>query len=401
MSNAVEKIYDILLQQAIGFANSKILTIKRFFGSAEEFFNAGYGEWVYCGCFSRAELSKLSSADMVTAKNIVKSCEKNNISVLSIWDSEYPDILRKIYNPPSVLYYKGEIPKNDVKIAIVGTRKSTDSGYKIAEEFSFNLAKYGITVVSGGALGIDSAAHKGTIRAGGVGVCVLGCGINSPYLLSNKGMRDAISEKGALISEFPPDFVAKPYTFPMRNRIISGLSLGTVVVEADVRSGALITANYAAEQNRDVFAVPGSPLNNNSKGTNELLKNGAIPVTSVDDIIDQYFYSDGSPKDFLCDINVPNTTFEFIKPTEKKAIKENAELKSSDTDNNISVSAILSEVSDSARLIYELIKENKQIIIDDICLKANLNIMDVQFALTELEINDLIISCPGRYFEIK
>jgi DNA protecting protein DprA len=194
-----------------------------------------------------------------------------------------------------VLYVEGKLPPMDEKlsIAIVGTRESTPDGMWIARNLSMDLAKNDVIVVSGGAVGIDRAAHEGAMGQGGKTVCVLGCGIRYHYLMKNEKMRRNITQSGALVSEYPMDGDSKAWHFPERNRIISALSDGTVVVEAGYKSGALITADYAKEQNRDLFAVPGSILQPSSYGTNDLIKDGAIPVTTAEDILDEYRYRYG------------------------------------------------------------------------------------------------------------
>ena len=171
---------------------------------------------------------------------------------------------------------------------MVGTRDATISGKKIAFSLSYQLARAGTIVISGGARGIDTAAHKGALQAQGKTVCVLGCGLDYPYLMENAGLRDWIAESGAVISEYPPDMPGSKAAFPIRNRIISGLSCGVLVVEAAAKSGSLITADLALEQGRDVFAVPCGIDNPVSRGVNTLIKNGAVPVSSAAELLEQY-----------------------------------------------------------------------------------------------------------------
>jgi DNA processing protein len=221
-------------------------------------------------------------------KNELKAIEKEGIKVTTILDEDYPLNLRSVYDPPIVLYSRGDlIPEDAVAIAIVGSRKASARGLEIAEDLSSGLAKSKITVVSGLARGIDSAAHKGAIGVGGRTIAVLGCGLHYIYPAENKHLYEKIADSGAVISEFSLSVPPRRENFPRRNRIISGLSLGVVVVEAAEKSGSLITANLAIEEGRDVFAVPHHPDSVNSKGTNSLIQNGAKLIEEASDIIDE------------------------------------------------------------------------------------------------------------------
>jgi DNA processing protein len=213
---------------------------------------------------------------------------ENGVSLIT-WDSDaYPQLLREIHNPPIVLYVKGrpEILSHP-GIALVGSRAATSYGKKTAENLASNLAGYEITVISGMALGIDAAAHRGALSAGGTTVAVLGCGPNIIYPPQNRSLYEEIVERGAVVSEYPLDTQPENFRFPARNRIISGLSLGVVVVEAAQRSGSLITAEMALEQGREVFAVPGRIDSLKSAGCHRLLQEGAKLVRSVEDILSE------------------------------------------------------------------------------------------------------------------
>lgn len=212
----------------------------------------------------------------------------NKIKTLGFQDKDYPVNLRYIYQPPSTIYLRGELLLEDnIAIAIVGSRKATDYGLRNAERLGFELASRGVTVVSGLARGIDTAAHKGALRARGRTIAVLGSGLDVIYPPENKKLAEAITQYGAVISEFTPDAPPTRYNFPQRNRIISGLALGVVIVEAAKRSGSLITADFALEQGREVFALPGEIGSFTSEGTHNLIKQGAKLVQSIDDIIDE------------------------------------------------------------------------------------------------------------------
>lgn len=201
-------------------------------------------------------------------------------------DDEYPDALKNIFDPPPILYVKGQrMHAHDVMVAIVGSRQSSTYGRTVAEQLAKQFALKGVSVVSGMARGIDSAAHRGAIRAGGQTIAVLGCGVDVVYPPEHSDLYQEIIEKGTLLSELPMATKPDRRNFPARNRIISGLSLATVVVEAGEQSGALITADMALEQGRDVFAVPGNITSGSSKGTNRLIKQGAALIEHADDVL--------------------------------------------------------------------------------------------------------------------
>jgi len=208
------------------------------------------------------------------------------VFTLNLQDKNYPAILKEIHSPPKELYVKGKILPQEKAIAIVGTRNCSDYGKQVAYDFSSKLAKLGITIVSGLAQGIDTCAHQAALEAKGRTIAVLGTGINNIYPRFNTKLAEEISKNGAVISEYEPEANGTKYTFPQRNRIISGLSLGTIVIEAPERSGALITADFAMEQNREVFIIPGPIYSENSKGTNQLIKQGAKLITNIEDVLE-------------------------------------------------------------------------------------------------------------------
>ena len=210
------------------------------------------------------------------------------IKKLKKGDKKYPKALGEIYNPPTLLFVAGEILESDANaVAIVGTRRATLYGLGQCERIAFDLALRGITVVSGMAKGIDTAAHRGALKAGGRTIAVLGSGHDNIYPTENKKLYTEIIKSGAVVSEFPPETLPFPTNFPRRNRIVSGMSKGVLVIEAPKRSGALITANFALEQGREVFAMPGNISSVKSFGTNALIKEGAKLVETVDDILEE------------------------------------------------------------------------------------------------------------------
>jgi len=208
--------------------------------------------------------------------------------IITLRDDDYPGRLKNIYDPPALLYARGELRKEDeLAVAIVGSRKTAPYGRWITEKIGEDLARHGVTVVSGMARGIDSLAHRGAIQGGGRTIAVLGCGVDVIYPSENRNLFHQIIEHGAILSEFPMGSPPEGGHFPKRNRIISGLSIGVVIVEASSESGSLITAGYALEQGREVFAVPGNVGAEGSRGTNRLIKDGAKLVETSDDILEE------------------------------------------------------------------------------------------------------------------
>ncbi|MFW6120624.1 MAG: DNA-processing protein DprA [Petrotogales bacterium] len=205
-------------------------------------------------------------------------------------DDEYPELLKEIDSPPPVLFYKGNIEKTgeNKNLSMVGSRKSSAYGYNIARSFASQIANYRINIISGLAAGIDGASHRGALEVNGNTVAVLGCGIDKVYPASNRDLYKAISEKGCILTEYLPGTPPMKHNFPRRNRIIAGLSKAVLVVEATKKSGSLITARFALDNGRDVFAIPGDIRRKNSTGTNWLIQNGAKLITTVEDILEEY-----------------------------------------------------------------------------------------------------------------
>lgn len=227
------------------------------------------------------------------AEKILEDCDNLGLRLLTIQDTEYPERLRQIHDPPVLLYIKGRLPRMDEEaaVAMVGARKASPYGITVAQQLGMQLAQQGAVLVSGIARGIDGSAITGALRGGGRVVSVLGNGHDVIYPWEHENMYEDVAATGALVSEYPPGTRPEGHHFPVRNRIISGLSLGVVVVEADVRSGALITARLALDQSRDVFAVPGNIDAPMSRGTNELIFKGeAKLIRTAQDILEEYRY---------------------------------------------------------------------------------------------------------------
>jgi len=232
--------------------------------------------------------SIVSARDEIDVDEEIATCQKHGIEILVESDPGYPPIVKEIIDPPGVLFKRGELlPQDALALAIVGTRHATHYGLRQADSLAQSLGRAGLTIVSGLARGIDAAAHRGALAAGGRTIAVLGSGLLNLYPPEHAELAKDISEQGAVISEIPPRMPPRSGAFPQRNRLISGLSLGVLVVEAAQRSGALITARHAMEQNRDVFAVPGPSDSRASQGCHQLIRDGAKLVTSADDVLEE------------------------------------------------------------------------------------------------------------------
>lgn len=281
-------------------------------------------------------------------------------------DPEYPPLLKQIYDPPIVLYVRGELMEKDKNsVALVGSRMTTPYGNETARKLGYQLAYLGVTVVSGGARGIDSAAHQGALSAKGRTIAVLGTGINIVFPPENLELYERIAANGAVITQFPFNRRGDKQTFPIRNRIVAGMTLGTVVVEANLTSGALITANFAAEYGRQVFAVPGRIDSPRSKGCHDLIKKGAKLCEGAEDILSEFEYL------------FPNTN----KPP---SAAETGVLPAL-------------ELSPNEQKVFETLS-NEEISIDEVIRNSGLPASAVSVALLSLEMKRLIRQLPGKMF---
>jgi DNA processing protein len=282
-------------------------------------------------------------------------------------DEDYPAALREIYDPPLVLYVKGTLsPKDKNSIALVGSRQTTHYGIETARKLAYQLAYVGVTVVSGGARGIDTAAHQGALAAKGRTLCVLGTGINIVFPPENKELFERIAANGAVISQFPFNRNGDKQSFAIRNRIVAGITLGTVVVEADLHSGALITSNFATEYGRQVFAVPGRIDSPRSKGCHDLIKKGAKLCEGAEDILSE---------------------FEYLFPTSNRP----------PSPGETGVLPAL-ELSENEQRALEAFNPQDETSIDEVIRKSGLPSSAVSVALLSLEMKRVVKQLPGKLF---
>ena len=271
-----------------GVGRVRIAQLKEHFGSLRDAWKAPEGKLKQAGLDSRSVDALVTIRPRISVDAEMEKLEHHKVNVLICEDPTYPSRLKEIYDYPPVLYVRGNLPAEDEPcLAVVGTRRPTVYGRQVTEEMATDLARSSITIISGLARGIDSVAHRAALDAGGKTVAVFGSGLDIVYPGENAKLAQAIIERGALVSEYPLGVKPKAENFPLRNRIMSGLSLGVLVVEAGERSGALITAQQAVEQNREVFAIPGSILSPASQGTNRLIQDGAKLVRNYADIIEE------------------------------------------------------------------------------------------------------------------
>lgn len=332
------------------------------FGSAKHIFDADLTEIASVEGIGKERAKNLKNFDRWdSVDKTLKLCEKRGIKIFSFNDPHYPELLKEIHDPPPILFCRGEIkPEDHRALAVVGSRKPTEYGRKVTERIASELASAGITIASGLARGIDSIAHASAISQGGRTIAILGSGVSFIYPPENRALAEKILKNGALLSEFLPDEGPKKENFPRRNRIISGISIGTLITEAGINSGALITARFALEQGREVFAVPGNITSKNSEGTNLLIQKGAKLVTGIKDIVEEIGH--------------------FIPSLKESNFKSWYDAVEVDEEEK----AILNILNDAAT-------------IDELILKSGMDIVKILNILLKLEIKGLVTKIEGRY----
>lgn len=397
-----DKRYWIWLQKTLGIG-SRFKAILEEFGSVEKLYSSNLLEWRMSKVLTSKQIERLQQYSLDDANEVIDACDRNGWKIITFDDKLYPARLKEISNPPAVLYVDGEMPELDraIAIGVVGTRKASSYATKAAYVMAKGIALCGGIIVSGGALGVDSASHKGALAANAKTIAVLGNGLGSDYLKSNKELREQIKNSGALVTEFPPYTPASKTTFPMRNRIISGLSLGLLVVEAGVKSGSLITARCASEQNRDIFAIPASIFDYNFYGTNKLIDDGAVVATSPKVILEMY-----SEQYESLDLSKLKTVRELFEETcdksanIKKEKQVNFEDIAQDRAQAVKKQNTALELKGDEKIVYDVLGESFEVI-DMITQKSGIETKRVLVALTILEMKGLAVSALGKRYKLK
>lgn len=383
--------YWVWLQRALGYGSKYAGEILNLFGNAESVYKADENSLKALKIGNAKTLKNLCNKSLAEAEKTVNICKESGIEIIPFNSSLFPEQLKEISSPPVLLYVKGDtsLLKEEVPICIVGPRKVSVYGKKAAFSLAARLSLCGFTIVSGGALGCDTAAHKGALSVSGKTICFLGSGHNANYLNANKPLRDEIAKEGLLISEFEPEYSASKFTFPIRNRLLAALTLGTVVIEAGVKSGALITANAAAEFGKDVFVIPGNPNDESYKGSNALLRDGAKPLLELADVITEY-------------LPVYPHKIKPEKAYSKKISMNNAEVLSHRDETPKKVEKIKKKVqenlSKNAKVVYNYL-DNQFFYIDDLA-ELPLTDSEILASLTELEIFGYIKAQPGGKYTL-
>lgn len=366
------------------------------FGTPEKVFSLDAAEIAAAGVQAKVARAITAFRDFEPLDRELCELPRVGARLLRWSDGDYPAALREIPDPPPYLFVRGKAPDSDVRyVAVVGARAASDAGRRMARRLGFELAAKGFAVVSGLARGIDAEAHQGALDAGGTTVAVLGSGIDVIYPAEHRPLAEAIlANGGAIFSELPVGTDPRPENFPTRNRIISGLSLGVVIVEAAEKSGSLITARMALEQNRQVFAVPGSPLGGKSSGSNRLIKQGAVLVDCVEDVLEEL---------------APQLAESATKPAAIGGGSTKAGRSSHDSEKSRgstgakSVERILKSgdatVNAAKAIILEL-KDDSKLHVDALIEASGLDAQTVLRLLLELELKGIVAQHPGKLFSL-
>lgn len=394
-----------------GISDRRKLAILRCFQDPEDVFHTK--DYQNLEELSAEELEALQDKSLTEAKNILAQCTDKDIHLLTLHDKEYPTRLKNITDPPLVLYYKGSLPDFDAApvIGVVGTRQASAYGCMVARRMGYQIGKSGGLLVSGCARGIDSRAMEGALEADGVAVGILGCGVDVVYPAGNGWLYAELERRGCLISEFPPETPPNRWNFPKRNRVISGLSCGVLVVEAPERSGALITARQAAEQGRDVFVVPGNIDVPSCAGSNALLRDGAIMATTGWDILSEYqslfpnklHQKNDVPAELETEKVPPMVAQEPQLPKMRTPIKRKKEkiiIDNNEQSAYIDVEKSLPSLSDEEQAIVEHLKQGPQLT-DNILAVCGLPAGRALAVLTMLQVKGVVERLPGNRLTLK
>lgn len=365
-----EKAYVAALNSISGIGYKTFLVLTERFGTAEAVLKAEENQLKAKGCSETVIAKLLAGRKKVDAAKLYDKVLSQGIDLITVFEPEYPLQLKNTPNPPTVLYIKGKLPEATFNVAIVGTRMATVYGTRTARLLASQLAEKNVCIVSGMARGIDTAAHKGALEVQGPTVAVLGCGIDIIYPPENKSLAAEIAQEGAVISEFPLGMPPDKGNFPARNRIISGLSHGVLVVEAPKRSGALITADFALDQGREVFAVPGPISSRSSQGCNQLIKEGAKLVQGVEDILEE-IQGVSAIENLWVRTGVSRNPSVETKPPLDKRIKK----------------------------ILHLLSGGP-VFLDELCVHCGMPPSEMNIIITKLEMDRLVYKSGGRIFAL-
>lgn len=382
--------YWLWLTELAGLTNQTRLALLRHFPSPEDVYYADPEEVLLTEGITRRQAEFLKNKDLSAADRILAECQRLNIRILTLQDAAYPGRLKNIYDPPCLLYVQGRLPVFDeeVVVAVVGTRDCTPYGIMCAEKLGYGLTRGGAVVVTGLARGIDSAATRGALRAGGVTVAVVGNGLDVQYPPESRYLYEDVAAAGAILSEYPPGTEPFGWHFPVRNRILSGLSVATLVVEAPARSGALITAETALEQGRDVFAVPGpidAPI---SVGCNRLIRDGGGLAAEAWDILREY---EARFPDKLRREGARHQPavlgYQARQKTEAKPVPPSVSLSHNDL-----------SLTDDQIALLKAIPAEEPMLVDDLIELTDIPTRRVLSALTVLEIEHLVTQHSGKRY---
>lgn len=399
-----KRVYWVHLQKCLG-KKAELEGFTEKYASAEEFYNLGADEWKSCGikAITARVREKLQNVDISESEEIVSFCDKHSIHVITPEDERYPKNLLKIKDFPCVLYVRGDASclNSKASIAVIGSRTPCVYGENAARKIVKGLAENKITVVSGGALGVDSIAHKTAMENGTKTILVLGHGHGYKYLAENVQMRKNVTLNGAIVSEYPPYTPVGPQTFPHRNRIISGMSDGVVIIEAAERSGTFSTARHASRQGRPLFVLPGDIESGNFEGSNQLITEGAKAVFSASDILDDFGIHVSREKILIKNntpfvkIEEPSMQGKGKRAKEKKISEEKKEKIQPKIENNVKFD--VQGVSKNAQIVYNIMSDGANEL-DDITRKSSLEVRKVLTALVELEMSGAVcMTAPNRY----
>ena len=376
--NADNLKYWIALKSVLGIGNVTFSALVDRFQSLPAIFDAPVGELKEIkGITGKIALAIVNFNDWGKVKAELELLDKKKVNIITYRDELYPQKLLTIYDRPPYIYVRGKLSADDINVAIVGSRAATTYGKYTTEKLSREMAFKGVTVVSGMARGIDSAAHRGAISAHGRTIAILGSGLDVIYPPENKKLFEEIVENGAAVSEFPLGTPPRSANFPARNRIISGMSYGVVIVEAGEKSGSLITARLALEQGREVFAVPGSIDSAGSRGTNKLIKQGAKLIENTDDILEEIAPQIEQPLARNRAADVPNAPTALTAPRKKADQLDGLE-----------------------KEIFDAVSPGR-IHIDDLIAATGLSSAELLSSLTTMELKGLIDQQPGKFFSVK